>query len=63
MPLAKSFRLSSEARNEIKRLLRGFYHRLLAKRVPDRLVATVTIDGNADRRDPPGPRAPPNQLD
>lgn len=63
MPLTRHLRLSFEARKKIKRLLRSFYHRLLAERVPHRLVETVATDHDTnrdpDRRDRPGP----NQLD
>lgn len=50
MPLTKNMRLSHQARETIKRLLRGFYHRLLVERVPERLMTTVSTE-NVDRRD------------
>ena len=52
MPLTGKVRLSHQAREAIKRLLRGFYHRLLVERVPDRLTTTVSNE-NVDRRDSP----------
>ena len=62
MPLTRHFRLSFEARKKIKRLMRSFYHRLLAERVPDRLLATVMQRG-PDLRDPSDRRPWPNRLD
>jgi len=50
MPLTGKVRLSHQAREAIKRLLRGFYHRLLVERVPDRLTTTVS-NANVDRCD------------
>jgi hypothetical protein len=49
MPLTGKVRLSHQAREAIKRLLRGFYHRLLVERVPDRLTTAVS-NANVDRR-------------